>query len=54
MAGMCIPDCAIRDKRPMVFRATVFPPAFAPLIMRALEYPPRWMSMGTVPSLSFI
>lgn len=36
VAGIAIPDNAIRVKRPAVFKATVFPPVLGPVISKIL------------------
>ena len=45
--GMCRPDCAIAASSPAVFRATVFPPVFGPVITRMRVGGVRRMSTGT-------
>ena len=46
-AGMWSPACPIRVKRPTVFRETVLPPVFGPVMMRRLNSCPSHMLIGT-------
>jgi len=46
--GMCRPHSAISVSRPSVFRLTVLPPVFGPVMMSAEKSRPRRMSIGTV------
>ena len=52
LAGMCIPDCAIKVSRPTVFNVMVLPPVFGPVMIKVLKSPPRRKSMGTTTSMS--
>ena len=36
-AGICRPACPIRVKRPTVFRETVLPPVFGPVMIEQVE-----------------
>ena len=45
-AGMNIPLSAIRVKSPTVFKVTVLPPVFGPVIMRVRKSFPSHMSIG--------
>ena len=51
LAGMNIPDCAIRAKRPTAFKATVLPPVLGPVIKSILKRSPSSTSRGTTLSL---
>ena len=45
--GTGIPDCTIIVSRPSVFRATVLPPVFGPVMTSVVDGPPIRISMGT-------
>ena len=46
-AGICIPVCAIMERRPMVFRVTVLPPVLGPVITKVSKSRPNETEMGT-------
>ena len=46
-AGTGMPDCAIRASRPTVFRVTVLPPVFGPVMTSSRRSPSSSMLMGT-------
>ena len=46
-AGIGIPAWFIRISSPAVFKATVFPPVFGPVITKVLYVLPAWISNGT-------
>ena len=50
--GIKSPYCVIRDKRPTVFKLTVLPPVFGPVIIREEKSIPRFISIGTAIFLS--
>ena len=49
-AGMCSPKHAIKHSNPTVFKVTVFPPVFGPVIINDLKSFPRFISIGTTES----
>ena len=50
-AGIRRPACPINCKSPRVFKHTVFPPVFGPVITKSRKFSPIWMEIGT--TLSF-
>ena len=45
--GICRPHCVIRQRRPSVFKLTVLPPVFGPVMTSVSKLRPSSMSMGT-------